>query len=143
MMKLNNKGMTLMELLISIVLESIVVIFLLQLLNDLEHETKNNNYAYNNQVNRFDLVYTIKKDFQKYNLVGVKDVSSEGNLKIEFCFQKDAKTKCSLLSSEYIKGSNESNDKYYDYDLVVTKASREENKKIVIDFIKEKLLEIL
>ena len=43
----------------------------------------------------------------------------------------------------YISIYDKDNDKYYDYDLVVTKSSREENKNIVIDFIKEKLLEIL
>ena len=43
----------------------------------------------------------------------------------------------------YISIYNKDNNKYYDYDLVVNKGSREENKKIVIDFIKEKLLEIL
>ena len=43
----------------------------------------------------------------------------------------------------YISIYDKDNDKYYDYDLLVTQTSREENKKIVIDFIKEKLLEIL
>lgn len=43
----------------------------------------------------------------------------------------------------YISIYDKDNDKFYDYDLTVTKGSREENKNIVIDFIKEKLLEIL
>ena len=43
----------------------------------------------------------------------------------------------------YISIYDKDNKKYYDYDLVVTKSSREENKNIVINFIKEKLLEIL
>ena len=43
----------------------------------------------------------------------------------------------------YISIYDKDNDIYYDYDLLVTQTSREENKKIVIDFIKEKLLEIL
>ena len=43
----------------------------------------------------------------------------------------------------YISIYDKDNDKYYDYDLVVTESSRKENKKIVIDFIKERLLEIL
>lgn len=43
----------------------------------------------------------------------------------------------------YISIYDKDNDKYYDYDLVVTHTTREENKKLVIDFIKEKLLEIL
>ena len=43
----------------------------------------------------------------------------------------------------YISIYDKDNNKYYDYDLVVTHTTREENKKIVIDFIREKLLEIL
>ena len=43
----------------------------------------------------------------------------------------------------YISIYDKDNDKYYDYDLVVTESSREENKNIVIDFIKERLLQIL
>ena len=43
----------------------------------------------------------------------------------------------------YISIYDKDNNKYYDYDLVVTKSSREANKNIVIDFIKDKLLEIL
>ena len=43
----------------------------------------------------------------------------------------------------YISIYDKDNDKYYDYDLIVTESSREENKNIVIDFIKAKLLEIL
>ena len=43
----------------------------------------------------------------------------------------------------YISIYDKDNDKYYDYDLLVTHTTREENKKLVIDFIKEKLLEIL
>jgi len=43
----------------------------------------------------------------------------------------------------YISIYDKDNDKYYDYDLTVTESSREENKKIVINFIKEKLFEIL
>ena len=43
----------------------------------------------------------------------------------------------------YISIYDKDNNKFYDYDLTVTKGSREENKNVVINFIKEKLLEIL
>ena len=43
----------------------------------------------------------------------------------------------------YISIYDKDNDKYYDYDLIVTQTTREENKSIVIDLVKEKLLEIL
>ena len=87
-MKLNNKGMTLMELLISIVLIGMVLVFLMQLLTDLRDETDNNNFAYNNQVNRTEVIYTIEKDLNKYTLVGLEDASSNGNIVIKFHFRK-------------------------------------------------------
>ena len=115
-MKLNNKGMTLMELLVSIVLVGIVLTFLFQLLTDVEHETENNNYAYNNQVNRTDVIYTIGKDLQKFSLVGVKDASADGKLVIEFHYIKGQKTHAAILKSDYKVYTDELGDtktKYY------------------------------
>lgn len=87
-MKLNNKGMSLMELLVSIVLISIVLSFLFQLLIDLKAETDNNNYVYNNQVNRTDVIYTIEKDLNKYTLLGVEDASTGEDIIINFHYRK-------------------------------------------------------
>lgn len=115
-MKLNNKGMTLMELLVSIVLVGIVLVFLLQLLTDLEHETENNNYAYNNQVNRTDAIYTIEKDLQKYNLVGIEDASADGNLILKFYYISGNDTKTVTLKSDSNEYTDELGDirtKYY------------------------------
>lgn len=99
-MKLNKKGMTLIELLISIILVGLVLTFLLQLLNDLESETENNNYAYNNQVNRADIIYTVEKDLQKYNLTGVEWSLKEGNIIIKFNYIKEGGTAVAILESE-------------------------------------------
>ncbi len=85
-MKLNNKGMSLLELLVSIVLISIVLTFLFSLLNDLKNETNNNNFAFNNQVNRVEIIKTIEDDLTTYPLVGIKDKSIDGNIKLEFDF---------------------------------------------------------
>lgn len=115
-MKLNNKGMTLMELLISIALVGLVLTFLLQMLNDLEHETDNNNYAYNNQVNRTDVVYTIEKDLQKYNLLGIEDASTNGNIIIKFHYIKNNSTTTATLTSaknEYKDELGDTKEKYY------------------------------
>ena len=115
-MKMNNKGMTLMELLVSIVLVGIVLTFLFQLLTDLEHETENNNYAYNNQVNRTDVIYTIEKDLQKYTLVGIEDASTTNELIINFHYLKSGGTYVATLQSETKTYKDEIGDnkvKYY------------------------------
>ena len=115
-MNLNNKGMTLMELLVSIVLIGIVLTFLFQLLTDLKNETDNNNYAYNNQVNRTEAIYTIEKDLQKYTLVGIEDASVGEQLIIKFHYIKGASTKEAILKSDYSEYTDEFGDlkrKYY------------------------------
>jgi len=98
-MKLNNKGMTLVELLISIALIGIVLTFLFQMLNDLHLETENNNYAYNNQINWTDTIYTIQKDLKKYTLTGIEDASTGDNIIIKFYFS--GKTTPAILQSDY------------------------------------------
>ena len=116
MMKLNNKGMTLMELLISIVLIGIVLTFLFSLLNDLQFETNNNNYAYYNQVNRIDTIYTIEKDLQNYTLVGIEDASVEGKITIKFHYLKGSETDTAILESdahEYRDALGVTKTKYY------------------------------
>ena len=76
-MKLNNKGMTLVELLISIVLIGVVLLFLFQLLLDIKDETDNNNFAYNNQVQRAEAIYTIQSDINKHSIVNITEVVSQ------------------------------------------------------------------
>ena len=43
----------------------------------------------------------------------------------------------------YISIYDKDNDKFYDYDMIVTKDTREENKQDIIDLIRDKLLKIL
>lgn len=114
-MKLDNKGMTLVELLLSIALIGLVLIFLVQLLNDLQHETDSNNFAYNNQINRIDAIYTIQKDLQKYTLVGIENESSNGKIIINFYYEYEDGTRVATLQSDTNKyiGNGETKTKYY------------------------------
>lgn len=115
-MKLNNKGMTLAEILVSIVLVGLVLTFLFQLLSDLHNETDNNSYAYNNQVNRTEAIYTIQKDLLKYTLVGIEDASNSENLVIKFYYENGASTKTATLESaskDYEDDFGDISTKYY------------------------------
>jgi len=80
---MNKKGLTLIELLITLTFIGIVIIFMFELLNDLRSETDNNNFAYNNQVNKADAIHTIETDLIKYNLFGIK---SNSNSDIDLTF---------------------------------------------------------
>ena len=104
-MKLNKKGISLIELLVSIILISIVLVFLFQILGDLRDETANNDYAYNNQVNRMEIIKTIEDDLIKYDLIGVKDETDElGYIKITFDYHPE---ESNLQSSLIIKKDND------------------------------------
>ena len=48
-----------------------------------------------------------------------------------------------LDNKVYISIYDKDNDKFYDYDMIVTKDTREENKQDIIDLIRDKLLKIL
>ena len=103
MRNLNNKGMSLMELLVSVILIGVVLTFLFQLLTDLKNETANNDFAYNNQINRAEIIKTIEKDLEENSLVGVSD-STTNNIQINFHY---ADNKTSVLNTKREDDKNE------------------------------------
>lgn len=110
-MKLGNKGMTLIELLISIVLMGTVLVFLFQLMNDLKYETDNNDFAYNNQINRTEAIYKIESDLKKNTLLGIEDVSSNNLINLKFHYKYASGEKIATLSSDKVTNGDE--EKYY------------------------------
>lgn len=124
-MKLNNKGMTLIELLISIVLVGIVLTFLFQLLSDLQNESENNNYAHNNQLNKADVIYTLQRDLQQHTLVGIKNVSANNKIAIEFHFVGEKGNIITTLKTDYKEFINDFNDNEKTYYLRYTDYNRE------------------
>lgn len=117
-MKLNNHGLSLIELLVSIVLMGIVLTFLFDLLLNMENETENNNFAYNNQINRTEVIYTVGKDLNNYTLLGIEDKSADNNIIIDFHYIKGTGEEIAELKTE------KKDDKYYiryrNYDGEVT-----------------------
>lgn len=75
-----------MELVISIVLISVVLIFLMRLLVDLNNTETNNSYAKDNQIIRSEVIRTIENDFNSSLLTGINDQSNSEALKVEFSF---------------------------------------------------------
>ena len=130
-MKLDSKGLTLVELLISIVLVGIVIVFLFQILMDLKDEADNKDFAFDNQINRIEAVYAVQRDLNNYVLIGVEDKSEGDNIIIHFYFRKDSLTKTSTLSiensSKEIKVNNSDDDKYYLNSSILKYRSVDEN----------------
>lgn len=126
MKKLDNKGLTLVELLISIVLIGIVLTFLVKLLSDLRNEMDNNDYAYGNQVNKSDALYTIQKDLNQNEFSQVIKVN-DGI--IRFIFDNNEVDNSGTLKISQINNKNyiqyiDSNGKKYKWEMKgVTMAS--------------------
>ena len=73
---LNKKGFTMVELMVSIALISIVMIFLVKLLVDVRYEGTNEVYDIKDQISRAEIIKTIENDLKDYNII---DVTSTGN----------------------------------------------------------------
>ena len=84
---MNKKGSTLLELVISIALISVILVFLMRLLVDLNNTEANNTYAKKNQVNRAEILRAIQNDLNKNTITSIDGSSSTADtLKIKFYF---------------------------------------------------------
>ena len=72
-MKLNNKGVTIIELLVSVALLSVVLMFLYNLLSSVTFEKDNDFIANSNQANRIDIINTIESDLIKENSISIDE----------------------------------------------------------------------
>lgn len=77
-MKLNNKGVTLIELLVSVVLLTVVMGFMYKLLLDITNMQNNDFFASNNQLKRNEIIKTIQKDLTKNGVEGTIVKSTSG-----------------------------------------------------------------
>ncbi len=87
-MKLNNKGLTLIELIISVVLISVVMLFMYGLLNDANDENNDNSFARDNQINRSEIIKEVEEEFltRRIDLTDIVDESTDDTLKATFKF---------------------------------------------------------
>ena len=96
----NKKGVTIIELLISILLMGLVLTFLTRVLSDLKQESVGTSFAFNNQVNRMELIYTIQNDLNSHFLVSITDKSYYASgFNIEFNFKNGYINNTAVLSS--------------------------------------------
>lgn len=94
MKKLNKKGNTLIELVISIALMSVILISIVRLLVDLNNTNTNNVYAKNNQINRAEILRAIENDLNNKVLVNMNDSkSTTDELIINFMFNDNTSSK--------------------------------------------------
>lgn len=109
---MENKGFTLVELIISIALISIVVMFLFNLLTDVKASNNNTDFNRKNQQKRAIIIKTIQEDLTNRKLIGIlnrhpNELSSNTTVNITFQFQ-DGET--------FLKIVNDGENQYMIYD---------------------------
>lgn len=76
---LNKKGMTLLEIVISIAFISVVMLFLFSLLNDIQYESKHSSYAKDFLVSRATIIKDVEEDILNNNITNVMQVNVDAN----------------------------------------------------------------
>ena len=107
MKKLNKKGNTLIELIISIALMSIVLVFLMHLLIDLNNTNTNNKFAKNNQINRTEIIKFIEQDLNKNTLTKIEDNSTSNTLIIKFLFKDNKESTITATNNTFTYENSE------------------------------------
>ena len=110
--------MSLIELLVSIALVSIVLTLLFALLSNIRNEKNHNDYAYNNELNKTDIIFTLQKDLNKYNLVGIKDESSNQNLVLKFYYKVDEDLKVATNEKKSVVSYTDVASKKYSWNIL-------------------------
>lgn len=112
-MKLNNKGITLVELIVSISLISIVLMFLFRLLVDIRYSENSTDFNRANQQTRAVILKTIQKDFLEKKVVGLVDKTpNEGEFIIEFLYADHTRGRLSVTTDNLTYTNNEGTEKW-------------------------------
>lgn len=101
---MNKKGTTLAELIISIALISVVLLFMIKLLIDLNDAEANNTYAKDNQINRAEILRMIGNDLNNKNIVSINDSGSNETklvINIEFTDRTSSKIEAEEKKIKY------------------------------------------
>ena len=108
---LNKKGMTLLEIVISIALISVVMLFLFSLLNDIQYESKHSSYAKDFLVSRATIIKDVEEDILNNNITNVMQVSAgEGKVNLNF-FRDDTSLMSIEVESKKITYKNAAGEK--------------------------------
>ncbi len=97
-----SKGSSLVELIISIALIAVVLVFLVKLLVDVNDQENNSTYAKKNQVNRAEILRVISNDLNVKTIKGINDDGSTvDNLVINFLFDDGTSSKISANEDSF------------------------------------------
>lgn len=76
---MNKKGTSLVELIISIALISVILVFMIKLLLDINNNINNSDFAKNNQITRAEIIRLIENDIKEKTIKSINDSGSNSN----------------------------------------------------------------
>ena len=144
---MNKKGFTMTELIVSIAIIAVVMIFLVNLLVDIRYDKKNELYDTKNQINRAEIIKTIQNDLDGKVITDITDTgSSSNNLVVNIITYDNSNHTIEADSNHIYYTSNnkktkwsleKNNDETYiktsDVELKVIKCSETDNSKLTTD----------
>src|SRR5574344_2183259 len=89
MKKLNKKGVTLIELIISMVLISVVMVFMYRLLININNEITNSTFAIDNQQNRLEIIDTVEEDILYKTLTTLTNTNNTKKWEVKNAYHHD------------------------------------------------------
>lgn len=87
---MNKKGVTILELLISISLISVVILLLIKVMFSLDKINNDDTYASNDEISRTEIIKNIENDFLKLKLQGL-EIKKSDNTIISFIYENEIK----------------------------------------------------
>lgn len=119
---MNKRGVTILELLISMVLISIIILMLIKVMFSLENINNDKSYASDDEITRTEIIKNIESDFLKLKLNGLQIEEKDDEIIINFIFlntTKDLVIKSDSLTYDNraytLKSSNASYNKCLEY----------------------------
>lgn len=88
---MNKKGVTILELLISISMLSVIILLLIKVMFSLENINNDKTYASSDEISRTEIIKNIESDFLNLKLNGLSILENTNETKITFNFVNDTK----------------------------------------------------
>lgn len=118
---MNKRGITLVEVVISVGLISVVMLFLFNLLLDMQYENSHASYLKENQINRANIIKSVEKDLMNNHLETVNVYVGSSSSTVVFDFETFSTTlivmedRITYKDETWLLETNGNDEAYYDF----------------------------
>ena len=118
---MNKRGITLVEVVISVGLISVVMLFLFNLLLDMQYENSHASYLKENQINRANIIKSVEKDLMNNHLETVNVSVGSSSSTVVFDFETFSTTlivmedRITYKDETWLLETNGNDEAYYDF----------------------------